>query len=214
MSKWIVSGFLLLCLAAPLTAQTAHVAEAGSDNGFLTLYSVNVDRPQKAADPAEGLLRFGFYLENTSRYPVSSVSVSAYVYDEFGTLSGFRSLVIDEEIAPGRKIYQLHMTSDVRTRPGDQIVLRIEEIDGPDGRIWELPTAELEFLEPYAVLPYLEWTGSLPSYKVRDCIPFCERMSNLCDGMCGSDGVDTFACSQGSDGTCNSSCKCHRPKQQ
>jgi len=213
MREWIIIGLVLvLSLAAPLTAQTMHVAEAGSDNGFVTLYSANVERPQKAVKAAEELLRFSFFLENTSQYPVSSVSVAAYVYDESGTLSGYRSLVIDEEIPPGREVYELHMTSAVWTKPGDRIVLRIEEIDGPDGRLWELPTTELEFLEPYAVLPYLELAGS-PTYKAGDCVALCTAMATICVSLCGESGVSSFECSQGSDGTCNTSCKCNRPKQ-
>lgn len=212
MNRWILLVGLVLSLAAPLTAQTVQVAEAGSDNGFVTLYSVNVEKPQKAVDTAEAALRFAFYLENTSRNPVSSVSVAAYVYDESGTLSGYRSVRVDEEIPPGREIYVLQMTSTVWTKPGDRIVLRMEEIDGPDGRLWELPTEELEFLEPYAVLPYLEWAGSRRVYKAGDCVAFCESIGNLCLAICGQAGVASFDCSQGNDGTCNSSCKCNRPR--
>lgn len=220
-SHWLnrVNLIITLVLAIPgcLMAQEYFVADIGSDNGLLKIYTAK-SRPDLTmygkSDDGSLPLRMSFYLENISGSPIESALVTAYVFTETGAAKGFYSLTIQANLEPNETAYYLRKTSAFDVTEADRVILVLEEILGA-ANTWQIPEEALADLNQDSILPVLESAAELTGLELKEgdpCIAFCDSREAKCFTTC-TCGVQEFACSCGGDGTRSSNCKCQICRQ-
>lgn len=213
---WPKLGLMIALVAAlpgSLTAQDYLVADIGSDNGMLRMYTGEAERADFAfyekSDDGAWPLRMSFYLENVSGASITSALISAYVYTATGAAKGFYTFTLEERLQPGDIAYFVRKTSAFEVAESDRVILVLEEIEGVN-RTWKIPEQALDELDWSSTLSELESNADFMGLKLQQkdaCIAFCDAREAKCNSTCAC-GVLEFGCSCGSDGTRSSSCKC------